>query len=148
MCANRVIFKQLLQANAIEFCQIDSARVGGVNENLAIYLMAKKLNGNLFFNRKPLSCNLLPSISCTVKVCPHAGGVGLCEMVQHLQMWDYTSLSATKDGRYIEYVDQQHEQFINPSVVKQAHYVCPTVSRILFHWHDNPVKLIGIFKLI
>lgn len=63
-----------------------------------------------------------------VKVCPHAGGVGLCEMVQHLQMWDYTSVAATKVDRYIEFVDQQHEQFINQSVVVNANYVCPMVS--------------------
>lgn len=61
-----------------------------------------------------------------VKVVPHAGGVGLCEMVHHLQMWDYTSLSATKEDRYVEYVDQQHEQFINPVVVTNAHYVALT----------------------
>lgn len=60
-------------------------------------------------------------------MCPHAGGVGLCEMVQHLQMWDYTSVAATKIDRYIEYVDQQHEQFKHPAVVVNAHYTCPTV---------------------
>jgi len=105
MCANRVMFKQFLQANALQFCQIDSCRIGGVNEILSVYFMAKKLN---------------------VKVVPHAGGVGLCEMVHHLQMWDYTSLSATKEDRYVEYVDQQHEQFINPVVVKNAHYMALT----------------------
>ena len=63
-----------------------------------------------------------------VPVCPHAGGVGLCEMVQHLQMWDYISLSATTEGRMIEYVDQQHEHFENPTVIKHAHYIAPTVS--------------------
>ncbi|XP_037042943.1 mitochondrial enolase superfamily member 1-like [Bradysia coprophila] len=105
MCANRVMFKQFLQANALQYCQIDSCRIGGVNEILSVYFMAKKLN---------------------VKVVPHAGGVGLCEMVHHLQMWDYTSLSATKEDRYVEYVDQQHEQFINPVVVTNAHYVALT----------------------
>lgn len=105
MCANRVMFKQFLQANALQYCQIDSCRIGGVNEILSVYFMAKKLN---------------------VKVVPHAGGVGLCEMVHHLQMWDYTSLSANKEGKYVEYVDQQHEQFINPVVVKNAHYVALT----------------------
>lgn len=104
MCGNRVIFKQFLQSGAMDFCQIDSARIGGINEILSVYLMAKKLN---------------------VKVCPHAGGVGLCEMVQHLQMWDYVSLSGSKEGRYIEYVDQQHEQFINPVIMKNAHYMAP-----------------------
>jgi len=105
MCANRVMFKQFLQADALQFCQIDSCRIGGVNEILSVYFMAKKLN---------------------VKVVPHAGGVGLCEMVHHLQMWDYTSLSATKEDRYVEYVDQQHEQFINPVVVRNAHYIALT----------------------
>lgn len=60
-----------------------------------------------------------------MKVCPHAGGVGLCEMVQHLQMWDYTSVSCTKADRYVEYVDQQHEQFVHPTVVENAHYLAP-----------------------
>lgn len=62
-----------------------------------------------------------------MKVCPHAGGVGLCEMVQHLQMWDFTSVSSTKTDRYVEYVDQQHEQFVYPTVVKNAHYIAPMV---------------------
>lgn len=104
MCANRVMFKQFLQADAVQYCQIDSARIGGINEILSVYFMAKKLN---------------------VKVCPHAGGVGLCEMVQHLQMWDYTSLSGTMENRHIEYVDQQHEQFVYPAIVKNAHYAAP-----------------------
>lgn len=66
-----------------------------------------------------------------VKVCPHAGGVGLCEMVQHLQMWDYVALSGTSDGRLIEYVDQQHEHFVDPVVVKNAKYLAPKVSQDL-----------------
>lgn len=106
MCCNRVLFKQFLQSGAMDYCQVDAARIGGVNEILAVYLMAKKLN---------------------VKVCPHAGGVGLCEMVQHLQMWDYVSVSGNKEGRYIEYVDQQHEQFINPVIMENAHYMTPSV---------------------
>ncbi|XP_008554711.1 mitochondrial enolase superfamily member 1 [Microplitis demolitor] len=105
-CANRVIFKQLLQLRAIDYCQIDSARIGGVNEVLAVYFMAYKLK---------------------VPVCPHAGGVGLCEMVQHLQMWDYISLSGTTDNRIIEYVDQQHEHFVNPTIVKNGHYMPPSL---------------------
>ncbi|KAK9508909.1 hypothetical protein O3M35_006350 [Rhynocoris fuscipes] len=102
MCANRVIFKQLLQNKAITYCQIDSARVGGINELLSIYLMAKKLG---------------------VKVCPHAGGVGLCEMVQHLQYWDYISLTGTYEGKWIEYVDQQHEHFKHPVTVINGRYM-------------------------
>ncbi|XP_068626646.1 mitochondrial enolase superfamily member 1-like [Battus philenor] len=104
MCANRVMFKQFLQSGGMQFCQIDSARIGGVNEILAVYLMAEKLK---------------------VKVCPHAGGVGLCEMVQHLQYWDYASLSGTMEGRLIEYVDQQHEHFYDPTVVVNARYLAP-----------------------
>uniref|UniRef100_A0A2M4CVW5 Mitochondrial enolase superfamily member 1 n=1 Tax=Anopheles darlingi TaxID=43151 RepID=A0A2M4CVW5_ANODA len=106
MCCNRVMFKQFMQAKALEFCQIDSARIGGVNEILSVYLMAKKLN---------------------VKVCPHAGGVGLCEMVQHLQMWDFCSVSCTMEGRMIEFVDQQHDQFTHPATINgKACYVAPT----------------------
>lgn len=104
MCANRVMFKQLLQSKAIQFCQIDSARIGGINEILAVYLMAKKTG---------------------VPVCPHAGGIGLCEMVQHLQMWDFISLSGTMTDRVIEYVDQQHEHFEDPVKLKNACYVPP-----------------------
>ncbi|XP_043588981.1 mitochondrial enolase superfamily member 1-like isoform X2 [Bombus pyrosoma] len=104
MCANRVMFKQLLQARAIDYCQIDSARIGGINEILAVYLMAKKMG---------------------VPVCPHAGGVGLCEMVQHLQMWDFICLSASTENRVIEYVDQQHEHFEHPVCVQNASYMPP-----------------------
>ncbi|CAH0555299.1 unnamed protein product [Brassicogethes aeneus] len=106
MCCNRVLFKQFLQADALQYCQIDSARIGGINEILAVYLMAKKLG---------------------VKVCPHAGGVGLCEMVQHLQMWDYVALSGTSEGKWVEFVDQQHEHFLHPAIVENAHYRAPRV---------------------
>lgn len=102
MICNRVMFKQFMQAEAFEFCQVDSARIGGVNELIMVYLMAKKFN---------------------VKVVPHAGGVALSEMIQHLQFWDYVSLSGTKAEKYIEYVDQQHEQFVSPAIVKNAHYM-------------------------
>ncbi|BET02127.1 Mandelate racemase / muconate lactonizing enzyme, C-terminal domain [Nesidiocoris tenuis] len=105
MCANRIMFKQFLQHKALHYCQIDSARIGGVNEILSVYLMAKKLN---------------------VKVCPHAGGVGLCEMVQHLQFWDFVCLNGDKNGKWIEYVDQQHEHFKVPTNVKNAAYIPPT----------------------
>lgn len=98
------MFKQFMQANAFEYCQVDSARIGGVNELLIVYLMAKKFN---------------------IKVCPHAGGIGLSEMIQHLQFWDFTSVSGTKEGRYIEFVDQQHE-FESPAVVSNAVYVAPS----------------------
>jgi len=105
-CANRVMFKQLLQAKAIDFCQIDSCRLGGVNENLAVMLMAAKFG---------------------VPVCPHAGGVGLCEYVQHLSMIDYLCIAGTKEGRVIEYVDHLHEHFIDPCVVRGAAYMPPSL---------------------
>jgi L-fuconate dehydratase len=103
-CQNRVIFKQLMQANAIHFCQIDSCRLGGVNEILTVYLMAKQFG---------------------IPVCPHAGGVGLCEYVQHLQLWDYISVSASMEDRVVEYVDHLHEHFIDPVVIKHGRYMPP-----------------------
>jgi L-fuconate dehydratase len=104
-CANRVVFKQLMQAHAIDFCQIDSCRLGGVNENLAVILMAARFG---------------------VPVCPHAGGVGLCEYVQHLSMFDYLCVAGTMDGRVIEYVDHLHEHFEDPVVVRGGRYMAPT----------------------
>jgi L-fuconate dehydratase len=104
MCQNRVVFKQLLQAGALGYCQVDSCRVGGVNEVLAILLLAAKFG---------------------VPVCPHAGGVGLCEYVQHLALYDYIALNPTIEDRYCEYVDHLHEHFVDPCVVKNAHYVVP-----------------------
>jgi len=103
-CQNRVVFKQLMQAGAIGICQIDSCRVGGVNEILAILLMAAKFE---------------------VPVCPHAGGVGLCEYVQHLSMLDYVSISASLESRIIEYVDHLHEHFEDPVVIKNGNYMPP-----------------------
>lgn len=104
-CQNRVIFKQFMQAKAFDFCQIDSCRVGGVNENLAILLMAAKFG---------------------IPVCPHAGGVGLCEYVQHLSMFDYIAVTGTMENRLIEYVDHLHEHFLDPVVIQRAHYMPPT----------------------
>ncbi|KAL6263975.1 hypothetical protein P5V15_004056 [Pogonomyrmex californicus] len=104
MCANRVMFKQLLKSKAISYCQVDSARMGGINEILAVYLMAYKHG---------------------IPVCPHAGGVGLCEMIQHLQMWDYICLSQTTHNRMIEFVDQQHEHFEDPVRIENACYMPP-----------------------
>ncbi|MFJ6572474.1 L-fuconate dehydratase [Streptomyces sp. NPDC091292] len=102
---NRIVFKQLLQAGAIDVLQIDAARVGGVNENLAILLLAAKYR---------------------VPVCPHAGGVGLCELVQHLSMFDYVALTGTTDDRVIEYVDHLHQHFLDPVVIRDGHYAAPT----------------------
>uniref|UniRef100_A0A4W4DSI2 Mitochondrial enolase superfamily member 1 n=1 Tax=Electrophorus electricus TaxID=8005 RepID=A0A4W4DSI2_ELEEL len=109
-CHNRVMFKQFLQASALQFVQIDSCRVGSVNENLAILLMAAKFK---------------------VPVCPHAGGVGLCELVQHLILFDYISLSASLNNRMCEYVDHLHEHFRSPTVIKNAHYMPPTVREVI-----------------
>ena len=104
VCHNRVMFKQLMQANAIKFCQIDSCRLGGVNEVLAVLLMAAKFN---------------------TLVCPHAGGVGLCEHVQHLAMADYVCISASKEDRLVEYVDHLHEHFLYPVVMRNGRYMPP-----------------------
>lgn len=102
---NRVIFKQLLQAQAIGMMQIDAARVGGVNENIANLLLAAKFG---------------------IPVCPHAGGVGLCEAVQHLSFFDYAAVSASLDGRVIEYVDHLHEHFVDPVVIDKGNYRAPS----------------------
>ena len=129
-CANRIIFKQLLQAKAIDFCQIDSCRLGGVNENLAVILMAAKFG---------------------VPVCPHAGGVGLCEYVQHLSMFDYLAVTGTMDGRVTEFVDHLHEHFEDPVIIRNARYMPPATpgysitikpsSRHQYRFPDGPVWL-------
>jgi len=103
-CHNRVMFKQLMQAQAIDVCQIDSCRLAGVNENLAVILLAAKFN---------------------VPVCPHAGGVGLCEYVQHLSVFDYLRVSNTLEDRVTEFVDHLHEHFTDPVRVRNAHYLLP-----------------------
>jgi L-fuconate dehydratase len=101
---NRVLFKQMFQAGAIDFCQLDAARLASVNEVLAVYLMAKKFG---------------------VPVCPHAGGVGLCELVQHLSIFDYVAVSGTLENRVTEFVDHLHEHFTDPCVVVAGHYTLP-----------------------
>lgn len=102
---NRMMFKQLLQADAIKVMQIDSVRVAGVNENIANLLLAAKFG---------------------VPVCPHAGGVGLCEAVQHLSMFDFVAVSGTREGRLIEYVDHLHEHFVVPTDIQGGSYMAPT----------------------
>lgn len=102
---NRVMFKQLLQARALSVLQIDATRVGGVNENIAILLLAAKFG---------------------VPVCPHAGGVGLCEAVQHLSMFDFVAVSGSSDGRFIEYVDNLHEHMADPVDVRAGRYFPPS----------------------
>ncbi len=131
---NRVIFKQMLQAKALSYLQLDAARVAGVNENVAILLLAGKFG---------------------VPVCPHAGGVGLCELVQHLSMFDYVAVSGSLDDRVIEYVYHLHEHFVDPVVIRNGRYVAPSapgfsatmrpetlVAYAYPHgpmWTDNPV---------
>jgi L-fuconate dehydratase len=101
---NRVIFKQLFQAQAIDVCQIDACRIGGVNEAIAVLLLAAKFG---------------------IPVCPHAGGVGLCEYVQHLAFFDYIAVSGSLDDRVVEWVDHLHEHFLDPATVVQGRYVAP-----------------------
>jgi len=103
-CHNAVMFKQLMQAGSIDVCQIDSCRVAGVNENLAIILMAAKFG---------------------IPVCPHAGGVGLCEYVQHLSIFDYLSVSCKLENRVIEFVDHLHEHFRDPVKIHRGRYLVP-----------------------
>ena len=104
-CQNRIVFKQLMQAGAIAFCQIDACRLGGVNEVLAVLLMAAKFG---------------------IPVCPHAGGVGLCEYVQHLSMFDFVCVSGSMENRIIEYVDHLHEHFLDPVVIRDGRYMPPS----------------------
>jgi L-fuconate dehydratase len=104
MGQNRVMFKQFLQADSMRFVQVDSCRMGGVNEAVTVILMAEKF-------KKP--------------VCPHAGGVGLCEYVQHLSIFDYIAVSGSLEDRVCEFVDHLHEHFVDPCVAKNARYVTP-----------------------
>ena len=101
---NRIVFKQMMQAEALEYVQIDATRVGGANEIIAILLLAAKFG---------------------LKVCPHAGGVGLCEAVQHFSMFDFVAVTGTKEGRVIEFVDHLHEHFVTPTVIEGGSYQTP-----------------------
>jgi L-fuconate dehydratase len=103
-CMNRVLFKQLMQANAIGVCQVDACRLGGVNEVLAVLLLAAHFG---------------------VPVCPHSGGVGLCELTQHLSIVDYVCVGASLDGRLLEYVDHLHEHFVDPVRMRGGRYLAP-----------------------
>jgi len=115
---NRVLFKQLFQAEAIDFCQLDSARLASINEILSVYLMAKKFG---------------------VPVCPHAGGVGLCELVQHLSIFDFVCVSGTLEGRVTEFVDHLHEHFVEPCVVRDGRYVLPEAPGYSAELHASSV---------
>jgi L-fuconate dehydratase len=103
-CMNRVLFKQFMQAGALGVCQIDACRLGGVNEVIAVLLMAARSG---------------------IPVCPHAGGVGLCEYVQHLAIFDYIAVSGSLEDRVVEYADQLHEHFVDPVVIRKGRYVVP-----------------------
>jgi len=103
-CHNRVMFKQLFQAQALDFCQVDAARLGGLNEVLIVLLLAAKFD---------------------VPVCPHAGGVGLCEYVQNVALFDYIAISGSLRNRVLEYVDHLHEHFVEPVVIRNGHYMPP-----------------------
>lgn len=115
---NRVLFKQLFQAEAIDFCQLDSARLASVNEILAVYLMAKKFG---------------------VPVCPHAGGVGLCELVQHLSIVDFVAVSGTLENRVTEFVDHLHEHFDDPCLVENGNYLLPSRPGYSARIHEESV---------
>ena len=104
MCHNRVMFKQFMESGAMQVCQLDSCRLGGVNEVLAVLLLAARFD---------------------IPVCPHAGGVGLCEYVQHLSIIDYVCVSAKLDDRVAEYSDHLHEHVRDPVVMKNGHYLPP-----------------------
>lgn len=116
---NRIVFKQLLQAEAVDLIQIDAARVGGVNENLAILLLAAKFG---------------------VRVFPHAGGVGLCELVQHLAMADFIAISGSKEDRAIEFVDHLHEHFVNPVTIRNGRYLAPALPGFSAEMHVDSVQ--------
>ncbi len=115
---NRVLFKQLFQAEAIDFCQLDSARLASINEIVAVYLMAKKFG---------------------VPVCPHAGGVGLCELVQHLSVFDYVAVSGTLENRVTEFVDHLHEHFTDPCIVEDGAYRLPSRPGYSAEMHESSV---------
>jgi L-fuconate dehydratase len=116
---NRIIFKQLISENAIDIVQVDACRMGGLNEVLAVQLMAAKNN--------------LP-------VWPHAGGVGLCEYSQHLAMIDYLCVSGRKNEQVIEYVDHLHEHFLNPCIIKNAAYMLPKESGFSVEMKPDTLK--------
>ncbi|SHF85800.1 L-fuconate dehydratase [Modicisalibacter ilicicola DSM 19980] len=115
-CHNRVMFKQLLQAGAIDYCQLDSARLGGLNEVIVVLLLAAKFD---------------------IPVCPHGGGVGLCEYTQHISLFDYIAVSASLDGRILEYVDHLHEHFLDPVVIRQGRYQVPEAPGYSIAMHDD-----------
>jgi L-fuconate dehydratase len=117
--SNRVMFKQFLASGSIDVCQIDACRVGGVNENIAIILLAAKFG---------------------VPVCPHAGGVGLCEIVQHLSMFDYVAVGASLEHRWVEYAPHLHEHFVHPARIENARFVTPRSPGASTQLHEDSIK--------
>ena len=118
-CQNRIVFKQLMQAGAVDLIQIDAARVGGLNENIAILLLAAKFG---------------------IPVVPHAGGVGLCELVQHLAMIDFVAVSATMDQRAIEFVDHLHDHFLAPVRIDGGRYRAPDQPGFSAEMHPESIR--------
>jgi L-fuconate dehydratase len=117
--ANRIMFKQFMQAGGMQFCQLDACRLGGVNEVLAVLLLARKFD---------------------VPVCPHAGGVGLCEYVQHLSIFDYIAVSGDLDGRLVEFVDHLHEHFVDPVRMRDARYQVPELPGYSAQMHAETLE--------
>jgi L-fuconate dehydratase len=118
-CQNRVIFKQLFQAEAIGFCQLDACRLGGLNEVLAVLLLAAKFG---------------------IPVCPHAGGVGLCEYVQHVSLFDYIAVTGSLENRVLEYVEHLHEHFLDPVVIRNGCYVAPQSPGWSITMHPESIR--------
>lgn len=118
-CHNRVMFKQLLQAGALDYCQVDAARLGGLNEVIVVLLLAAKHG---------------------VPVCPHAGGVGLCEYVQHVSLFDYIAVSGSLEGRILEYVDHLHEHFLHPVTIRNGRYQVPTAPGYSISLHPESLS--------
>ncbi|MNJ57598.1 L-fuconate dehydratase [compost metagenome] len=118
-CHNRVMFKQMFQAGALDFCQLDAARLGGLNEVLIVLLMAAKYD---------------------VPVCPHGGGVGLCEYVQNIALFDYIGVSASLHNRVLEYVDHLHEHFIDPVVIRRGRYMPPLRPGYSIEMHADTLE--------
>jgi L-fuconate dehydratase len=116
--ANRLMFKQLLQAEAIDYCQVDACRLGGLNEVLAVLLLAAARG---------------------VPVCPHAGGIGLCEYVQHISIIDHLCVSGSLDDRTTEYADHLHEHFVHPAAVRNGAYVVPEAPGNSIEMHASSI---------
>lgn len=113
------MFKQLLQAGALDYCQVDAARLGGLNEVIVVLLLAAKHG---------------------VPVCPHAGGVGLCEYVQHVSLFDYIAVSGSLEGRILEYVDHLHEHFLHPVTIRNGRYQVPTAPGYSISLHPESLS--------